>query len=114
MISIEQFNLNSDRLLRRYLDDMGFIHTDFSDSSVESSLIYIHTIRYIKEYLKILKDILKDTYSEDKKVIDEKILLNWLIDIQDNVVIDEDKEKSVAVFIAIKKLQAIINSARIN
>lgn len=114
MINHEQFYINSDKLLRRYLDSDGFIHIDVS--TFESSfdyLIHLYTFKYIKEYLKILKDIIKDTYSDSNIVIDELVLLKYLKELQDNTLDSLDTEKHIAVFIAITKIKTIINSARI-
>lgn len=110
MISVEKFQMNSESLIRKYEDSEGFLLIGHDlEATTDSLYLFVNTYKYIKEYLKILNDNIKDSL----RALDESKLFYILKEKQKEVIFNGDVI-DISKLIAIKSCVNIIRSSRIN
>ena len=110
MISVEKFYINSESLIRKFEDSEGFLLIGHDITATNDSLyLFVNTYKYIKEYLKILNDNIKDSL----RALDESHLLNILKEKQKEIIFYYDVI-DINRLIAIKYCINVIRSSRIN
>lgn len=109
MISVEKFQVNSESLIRKFEDSDGFLLVGYDvEASNDSLYLFVNTYKYIKEYLKILNDNIKDSL----RAIDSSKLLYILKEKQKEVIFNYESI-DMGRLIAIKYCVNIIRSSRI-
>lgn len=110
MISVEKFYINSESLLRKFEDSEGFLLIGHDLEATNDSLyLFVSTYKYIKEYLKILNDNIKDSL----RALDESKLL-YILKEKQKEVIHNYEVIDINRLIAIKHCVNVIRSSRIN
>lgn len=110
MISVEKFQVNSESLIRKFEDSDGFLLVGYDvEASNDSLYLFVNTYKYIKEYLKILNDNIKDSL----RALDESKLLYILKEKQREVIHDYESI-DINRLLAIKACVNVIRSSRIN
>ena len=123
MISIEKFHMNSESLVRKFEDSEGFLLVGQDlEATTESLYLFVNTYKYIKEYLKILNDKLKDSLSTlgditpsglpFRVVIDETDFLRILKEKQEDIIFNYESF-DISRLIALKFCVNIIRSSRV-
>ena len=101
MISVEKFRMNSVNLIRKYEDSDGFL--------LVNNEIDVIIYKYIKEYLKILNENIKESI----RVLDEIILFH-ILKVKQKEVIYNYEVIDINRLIAIKHCVNVIRSSRID